>query len=227
MNELKNDTNLREAVNRREQKMPPLPAELNERLLQRLGEPETAPKTKTRSLWFYAAIAAAASIALFVIFHFGKEQNPQEPLVAQQIEKQNPQQPTPADSEQVEGEPVAEPVEGVEEPAPVTAEAQPAKKPIKKQRKVVMQLVELIPTSESASNNMKTLPASLIDKVKAYDQASDLSRTTGIDDGTDAIVTSTMDIDAPDPLVAMTAQVEDIRQRGMRLHEEIRQQMKN
>ena len=227
MNELKNDTNLREAVNRREQKMPPLPAELNERLLQRLGEPETAPKTKTRSLWFYAAIAAAASIALFVIFHFGKEQNPQEPLVAQQIEKQNPQQPTPADSEQVEGEPVAEPVEGVEEPAPVTAEAQPAKKPIKKQRKVVMQLVELIPTSESASNNMKTLPASVIDKVKAYDQASDLSRTTGIDDGTDAIVTSTMDIDAPDPLVAMAAQVEDIRQRGMRLHEEIRQQMKN
>ena len=227
MNELKNDTNLREAVNRREQKMPPLPAELNERLLQRLGEPETAPKTKTRSLWFYAAIAAAASIALFVIFHFGKEQNPQEPLVAQQIEKQNPQQPTPADSEQVEGEPVDEPVEGVEEPAPVTAEAQPAKKPIKKQRKVVMQLVELIPTSESASNNMKTLPASLIDKVKAYDQASDPWRTTGIDDGTDAIVTSTMDIDDPDPLVAMTAQVEDIRQRGMRLHEEIRQQMKN
>ena len=30
-----------------------------------------------------------------------------------------------------------------------------------------------------------------------------------------------------DPLVAMAAQVEDIRQRGMRLHEEIRQQMKN
>ena len=74
---------------------------------------------------------------------------------------------------------------------------------------------------------MKTLPASVIDKVKAYDQASDLSRTTGIDDGTDAIVTSTMDIDDPDPLVAMAAQVEDIRQRGMRLHEEIRQQMKN
>lgn len=227
MNDLQKDRNLQEAVNRREQKLPPLPTELNERLMQRLGEPETAPKAKARSLWFYAAITAAASIALLIILNFGKEQAPQESLVAQQIEKQNPQQPTPADSEQVEGEPVAEPVEGVEEPAPVTAEAQPAKKPIKKQRKVVMQLVELIPTSESASNNMKTLPASVIDKVKAYDQASDLSRTTGIDDGTDAIVTSTMDIDDPDPLVAMAAQVENIRQRGMRLHEEIRQQMKN
>ena len=227
MENIKNDKNLREAVNRREQQLAPLPADLNERLMQCLEEPETAPKTKTRRLWFYAAIAVAASIALLIILNFGKEQAQQESLVAQQIEKQNPQQPTPADSEQVEGEPVPEPVEGVEEPAPVTAEAQPAKKPIKKQRKVVMQLVELIPTSESASNNMKTLPASVIDKVKAYDQASDLSRTTGIDDGTDAIVTSTMDIDAPDPLVAMTAQVEDIRQRGKRLEREIELRMDN
>ena len=112
MENIKNDKNLREAVNRREQQLAPLPADLNERLMQRLREPETAPKTKTRRLWFYAAIAVAASIALFIIFNFGKEQAPQESLVAQQIEKQNPQQPTPADSEQVEGEPVPEPVEG-------------------------------------------------------------------------------------------------------------------
>ena len=213
MDELKNDKNLREAVSRREQKMPPLPADLNERLMQHLGEPETAPVARQKRLWLYAAVAVAASIALLIIFHYGKEQAPQESLVAQQIEKQNPQQPTPAVSVPEPSSTVPEPVEGP--------------KSVKKQRKVVMQLVELIPTSESASNNMKTLPASLIDKVKAYDQASDLSRTTGIDDGTDAIVTSTMDIDAPDPLVAMAAQVEDIRQRGMRLHEEIRQQMKN
>ena len=76
-----------------------------------------------------------------------------------------------------------------------------------------MQLVELIPTSEAKSDNVKSLPESLIANVKAYDKQSDLSRTTGIDDA--------------DPLVAMAAQIEDIRQRGMRLHEEIRQQMKN
>jgi hypothetical protein len=74
---------------------------------------------------------------------------------------------------------------------------------------------------------VKSLPESLIANVKAYDKQSDLSRTTGIDDGTDAIVTSTMDIDAPDPLVAMTAQVEDIRQRGKRLQQEIEARMKN
>ena len=217
MNELKNDTNLREAVSRREQKLPPLPAELNERLMQRLGEPETAPKAKARSLWLYAAIAAAASIALFVIFHFGKEQAPQEPLVAQNIE-----QPASTVGEPVEGEPVAEPVEVVEESELVSEKP----KPTKKQRKVVMQLVELIPTSEAKSTNVKELPASLIDKVKAYDHASDLSRMTGIDDGTDAIVTRTMDIDE-DPLMAMAAQVEDIRQRGKRLEREIDKRIDN
>ena len=216
MNELKNDKNLQEAVSRREQKLPPLPADLNERLMQRLEKTEQArPEAKPRRLWIYtaSALAVAASIALVIVFNFGKEQSPQEPLVAQQTVKQ------------VAPQPVSEVSEPVEEPEDVVAEAQPAQKSVKKQRKVVMKLVELIPTSESASNNVKTLPASLIDKVKAYDQQSDLSRTTGIDDGMDEVVEE--GIDDTDPLVAMAAQVEDIRQRGMRLHEEIRQQMKN
>ena len=220
MNELRNDKNLQEAVSRREKKLPPMPADLNERLMQRLEKAETAPVARQKRLWLYAAVAVAASIALLIVFHFGKEQTPQEPVVAQQTI----QQPTP---QQIEGEPVEKPGSVTEEPQQkvAKAEAQPAKKPIKKQRKVVMQLVELIPTSESASNNMKTLSASLIAKVKAYDQQSDLSRTTGIDDGMDEVVEE--GIDDTDPLVAMAAQVEDIRQRGMRLHEEIRQQMKN
>jgi hypothetical protein len=49
--------------------------------------------------------------------------------------------------------------------------------------------------------------------VKAYDQQSDLSRTTGIDD--------------TDPLVAMAVQVEDIRSRGQRLQQEITALMNN
>ncbi|MBR4731010.1 MAG: hypothetical protein IK075_12240 [Prevotella sp.] len=226
MNELKNDTNLREAVSRREQKLPPLPADLNERLMESLSsmppqESGNQARFSSLSLWrgrrVWLLLAAAASIALFIIFHPGKEQTPQNlgsselsgtPVVAQQIEKQNPQQPTPA---------VSEPVE---EPGLVTEKP----KSVKKQRKV-MQLVELIPTSEAKSDNVKELPASLIAKVKAYEQASDPSRTTGIDDGTDAIVTTTMGIDDTDPLVAMTAQVESIRQRGQRLEREIELKM--
>lgn len=37
MNELKNDINLREAVNRREQQLPPLPDNLNERVMKSLS----------------------------------------------------------------------------------------------------------------------------------------------------------------------------------------------
>ena len=209
MNELRNDKYLQEAVSRREQKLPPLPTDLNERLMQRIDT--SAPAPTSRRLWIYAALAAAASIALLIVFNLGQEQTPQEPVVAQAVE-----QPTVSVSEPVEGE-SAEASELIAEKA----------KPAKKQRKVTMKLVELIPTSEAAPTNVKTLPESLIAKVKAYDQASDLSRTTGIDDGTDAIVTSTMDIDAPDPLVAMAAQIEDIRSRGQQLHSEIAELINN
>lgn len=191
MNELKNDKNLQEAVSRREQKLPPLPTDLNERLMQRLGEPETAPKAKARSLWFYAAVAVAASIALLIVFNFRQEQTPQEPVVAQAVE-----QPTVSVSEPVEGE-SAEASELIAEKA----------KPAKKQRKVTMKLVELIPTSEAESANTKELPAAVIDKIKVYDKPSDPSTLTGIDD--------------TDPLVVMAAQIEDIRSRGQQLHSEI------
>lgn len=207
MNELKNDNNLRQAVSRREQQLPPMPADLNERLMQRIAESEPArSETKPRRWWLYAAVAVAASITLLIVFNFGKQQTPQEPLVAEHIVEK------PVVSEP---EPVEEPESVAEEPQQKMAETeeQPSRKPVKKQRKVVMKRVELIPTSEAEPTEMKTMPASVIAQVKAYDQQSDLSRTTGIDDA--------------DPLVAMVAQMEDIRQRGMRLHEEIRQQMKN
>lgn len=82
MNDIKNDKNLREAVSHREHQLPPLPDNLNERVMKSLVEPETAPKS--RRLWGYAAVAAAASIALLIFFNWGKQQSPQEPLVAQQ-----------------------------------------------------------------------------------------------------------------------------------------------
>ena len=144
MNELKNDNNLRQAVSRREQQLPPMPADLNERLMQRLRETEQArPKAKQKRLWLYTAIAVAASIVLLIVFNFGKGQTSQEPLVAQTVE-----QPTAPVSEPVEGEPVIEEPsnaasESVEAPAP-----QPSQKPAKKRQETVMNFVELIPTPE-------------------------------------------------------------------------------
>ena len=177
--------------------MPPMPADLNERLMQRLEKAETAPVARQKRLWLYAAVAVAASIALFIVFNFGKEQSLQKPLVAQAIE-QTTTKSTPATS--VPERVGREPIEGSE-----FIEEKPM--PAKKQRKEVMKLVELIPTSEEASNNVKPLPASVIDEIKVYDKPSDPSITTGIDD--------------TDPLVVMAAQVENIRQRGQRLQQEI------
>ena len=189
MNDLQKDRNLQEAVNRREQKLPPLPTELNERLMQRLGEPETAPKAKARSLWFYAAITAAACIALLIVFTLGKEQTPEEPLVAQRTYHGDGSSDTPSTNE----EPASTDAPIMTD-APVYQKSRP-RDTKKKQRKEVMMLVELIPTSEAKSDNVKELPASLIDKIIAYDKPSDPSRMTGIDDDTDAIVTITTSIE--------------------------------
>ena len=151
MNELNNDKNLREAVNRREQKLQPVSDDLNNRLLQRLEE-EQAP-AKHHRLWLYAAVAAAACIALLFVFHFTQEQSSQQPVVAQQMEEQAPQQ-TEQTSEVTES--VEAPQLVVEEPKQAVAkvDAQPVRKSTKKQRKTVTKLVELIPTTEGEGRDM-------------------------------------------------------------------------
>ena len=99
MNEIRNDKNLQEAVSRREQKLPPMPADLNERLMLRLEE-QKAPVAKPRRFWLYAAIAVAASIALLIVFNFGQEQTPQKPVVAQQIYHGDGSSDTPSTNEE-------------------------------------------------------------------------------------------------------------------------------
>ena len=195
MNELKNDNNLRQAVSRREQQLPPMPADLNERLMQRIEETEPArPKAKQKRLWLYTAIAVAASIALLIVFNFGQEQTSQESLVALRVG-----QPTTSVPEPVEGEPVIEEPsnaasESVEAPAP-----QPSQKPAKKRQETVMKLVELIPTPEVE-------PALTAEAEPTPEAAANAEE---------------------DPLVAMAAQLEDIRSRGQRLQQEITAIMNN
>ena len=200
MDSIKNDKDLREAVNRREQQLAPMPADLNERLMQRLEETEqTRPEAKQRHLWLYTAIAVAASIVLLIVFNFGKQQMSQEPLVAQTVE-----QPTTLVSESVEGNPV-EGESAIEAPAnaisePVEAPApQPSHKPAKKRQETVMQLVELIPASEA-----------------------DPALTAATEPAPEAAANT-----EDDPLVAMAAQLEDIRSRGQRLQQEITALMNN
>ena len=129
MNDIKNDKNLREAVSRREQQLPPIPADLNERVMRRLVEPETAPKS--RRLWIYAAVGAAAGIALLIVFNFGEQQRPQELVVAQQVVV-----PAVAPSQPI-----------VEKSLPgVVADKQPAEKPVTRLSEDAPQQAEPAPT---------------------------------------------------------------------------------
>ncbi len=192
MNELRNDKNLHEAVSRREQQLPPLPADLNDRLMQRLVEPATAPKS--RRLWLYAAISVAACIALLIVFNFGKQQTVEEPLVAQTVEQPTAPVPEPIEGESVIEEPSNTVSEPVEAPAP-----QPTHKPAKKRQETVMKLVELIPTPEVE-------PALTAEAEPTPESAANAEE---------------------DPLVAMAAQLEDIRSRGQRLQQEITAIMNN
>ena len=192
MNELRNDKNLHEAVSRREQQLPPLPADLNDRLMQRLVEPATAPKS--RRLWLYAAISVAACIALLIVFNFGKQQTVEEPLVAQTVEQPTAPVPEPIEGESVIEEPSNTVSEPVEAPAP-----QPTHKPAKKRQETVMKLVELIPTPEVE-------PALTAEAEPTPESATNAEE---------------------DPLVAMAAQLEDIRSRGQRLQQEITAIMNN
>ena len=202
MNHLRQqDKNLRDALRQEEAELPQISVDLNARLMQRVGGEQ--PK-QHRTLLRWIAAAACLLLLIGIGYTLLSQEQQDEPLVAQKTVQ--PQ--TEAPKVEPEQEPQAEPEQTL-----AKAEVKPSQKPVKKQRKVVMRRVELIPISEAEPTEMKPLPASVIAQVKAYDQQSDLSRTTGIDDA--------------DPLVAMAAQIEDIRQRGMRLHEEIRQQMNN
>ena len=200
MNELKIDKNLRQAVSRREQKLPPMPADLNERLMQRIEETEHAQaEVRPKRLWLYAAIVVAACIALLLIINYGKNPTSQDPLMAQTFEKplvtdpEPVEEPSPTVPELVEG-----PLVTVSEPVEEPVERHPAKK----HRKAVMKLVELIPTSE-ANPLLAAAPEPASEPTPAYDTTEE------------------------DPLVAMAAQVEDIRQRGQRLQQEITALMNN
>lgn len=160
MNDIKNDKNLREAVSRREQQLPPIPDNLNERVMKRLVEPETAPKS--RRLWVYAAVAAAASIALLIVFNFEKKESPQEPVVAQQVVK-------PA---AVPSQPI------VEESQPeVVADKQPEEKPVTERSEDAPQTAEPIPT-ENVKDTRHFSSQSILDVTSPEDEPFFLASTS-------------------------------------------------
>lgn len=83
---LSNDDKLREAISRREQKRAPMPAGLNDRLMQRLVQPQ-----RRRMWWLYPAVGAVAAVGLLLLtLHDDhREVEPKKlPVVAQQAARQ-------------------------------------------------------------------------------------------------------------------------------------------
>ena len=101
MNDIRNDKNLQEAVNRREQQLEPMSTDLNERLMGRLTSRPHEKERKLKRKWLYGAVAIAASMLLLVLFKFSQTSSDEAPLLAQQTEVA----PSPALSEPVVEEP--------------------------------------------------------------------------------------------------------------------------
>lgn len=183
------DHTLREAVSRREQKLPPMPADLNERLLKRMEQHDEMPRRS--HLWLYSAIAVAAGILLLLVFAIGKGENDEQPTLAEQTISQ------PA-TESVQ-QPVEQPIVENVQPNLLTAQ-RPMVKPTKKRRK---------------AKHTKPTP---VDDTDLAETSTDLPAANDV---------PTYYPVEQDPFQVMEAHAQSIRQRGLRLQEEIALLMNN
>ena len=103
MDKIKKDTKLREAVSRREQKLPPMPADLNERVLRRLAaSPQLSSKERENGrvisprLWSrWWRLAAAVLVAVATLFTWKSFKPEKQPQLAEKTMELAPQENTP------------------------------------------------------------------------------------------------------------------------------------
>ena len=101
MNDIKNDINLKEAVSRREQQLPPMPEGLNEKVIKSLPRPlprrgERTEGVSSLSLWrgwrwvFFAAACLAGFVVIFLAPPKSAEKQPPLALEKPRVESQEP-----------------------------------------------------------------------------------------------------------------------------------------
>ena len=135
------DTNLRDAIRLEEEALPPMPADLNARLMKRVEEERAkviAKKRRTRVLWpLVAAACVAALIAVFLTPPKGTERPSTQPSSMMGKEKTMPGTgvaqvetpqivPTPSEEKVVEQPKVKRPV--VKPTQPLLAQEKPVEK---------------------------------------------------------------------------------------------------
>ena len=97
MNDIKNDINLRQAVNRHEQQLPPMPEGLNEKVIKSLEEHDCLKKKTPLHHgrgWRWVSLVAAACLVGFVVIFLAPPKSTEEQLpLALEEPMTNEQQP--------------------------------------------------------------------------------------------------------------------------------------
>ena len=89
---LKSDSNLREAIDRREQQLPPMPADLNERVMGRMDA--HPPQRRTYHKWIAAAACLLLAIGIGAMLLTKKTSPEEKPLAVNNIPETPQGQPT-------------------------------------------------------------------------------------------------------------------------------------
>lgn len=149
------DTNLRDAIRLEEEALPPMPADLNARLMKRVEEERAkviAKKRRTRVLWpLVAAACVAALIAVFLTPPKGTERPSTQPSSMMGKEKTMPGTgvaqvetpqivPTPSEEKVVEQPKVKRPV--VKPTQPLLAQEKPVEKDMATEEATTEPIVE-------------------------------------------------------------------------------------
>ena len=155
------DTDLREALRRKYADVPQMPLNLGERIMKEAplnspNEKETPSRFSSLSLWRgrgvrLSLLAAAASIALLLVLHFGKNPSEEQPMVVQKTNLGMKE--APVNHEMKDEAPLNPPSRGKVDEAPLN-------KPNKVKRKAVRKSNFAMPAPTDADRTLaETEPA--------------------------------------------------------------------
>lgn len=141
------DINLRKAVSRREQQLPPMPSDLNERLLHRIKGTTVQPK---RHYIRWISVAASLVLVVGIGFKFLKSPKQTGTKVVQAVERE----------EQPAKQPVVEPSQPVVAKAEEPLQQKPSRRPKPIVRKEKASLSSSLSQEEKVAATEPSVPAS-------------------------------------------------------------------
>ena len=202
------DTDLREALRRKYADVPQMPLNLGERIMKEAplyspNEKETPSRFSSLSLWRgrgvrLSLLAAAASIALLLVLHFGNNPSEEQPMVVQKTNLGMKEAPVNSGMKEA---PLNPPSRGKLEEAPLNK----PNKVKKVKRKVVRKSNFAMPAPTDADQMLAETESAPTEERPARAHLSPEQEV----------------------LLAMEAREQDFRSRGKRLQREIEEMMRN